>query len=355
MHIISLSILKICEKTKMKFTQSDGTSLRTRQAPWRTDSKITKGLCVTIAAVLSLLGTPAAKATEGALGRPVSGLSVTPDAGVVPDGGVTIVNLQQIYLDGSIGGNRQVPIAGQVSMGVDAEVALTLATIVHTWGGAGGWNFGSAFTLPYIWESVHANYAVGPISGSAGDRVSNLYDLYFTPIIAGYKLTPDDNIAFSFNFYAPTGNYNPNALANAGLNTWTFVPQVAYTKTLPKYGIEFDAVMGLQFYTRNSATNYQNAPLFTLDLMGRKILSNGLGVGLVLGTTQQLGNDTGPIADRLGGFKGSDFALGPIVTYSTKLEGKLPVSAGLRWLPTISSTNRLKSSSTVMGSATVAF
>jgi hypothetical protein len=346
------------EKSTMNYTQSTGlnrASSRHAKTKWRIAGSTTKRLYVSVVAALTLLGSTAAQATEGALGRPVTGLSVTPDAGVVPEGGITIVNLQQIYLDGSIGGSRQVPIAGQVSMGVDAEVALSLATIVHTWGSAGGWNFGSAFTLPYIWESVHANYAVGPISGSVSDRASNLYDLYFTPIIAGYKLTPDDNIALSFNFYAPTGNYNPNALANAGLNTWTFIPQVAYTKTLPEYGVEFDAVMGLQFYTRNSATNYQNAPLFTLDLMGRKIFPSGLGVGLVLGTTQQLGSDTGPIADRLGGFRGSDFALGPIVTYSTKIDGKLPVSAALRWLPTISSTNRLKSTNTFMGSATVAF
>jgi hypothetical protein len=280
---------------------------------------------------------------------------VASGAGEVPQPGITIVNLQQVYMDGSIGGQRQVPIGGQVSLGADAKVAMTVATLMRTWGSAGGWNFGSGVTLPYIWESVHATLAGKRASGSEGDRVSNLYDLYFTPIVAGYALTPDDHVALSFNFYAPTGNYDPKALANAGQNNWTFIPQVAYTKTLPKYGLEFNAVMGFQFYTRNNATQYQNAPLFTLDVMGLKHFANGIGVGLVMGTTQQLGKDSGPLAARLDGFVGSDFTLGPIITYNTKIAAKMPLSASLRWVPTVTSSNRLKSTNTFLASATVVF
>ena len=57
----------------------------------------------------------------------------------------------------------------------------------------------------------------------------------------------------------------------------------------------------VQFYTRNQATDYRNAPIFGVDVMGRKMFSNGLAVGLVLGTQQQLGSDSGPTADRLNG------------------------------------------------------
>ncbi|VVE61145.1 phenol degradation protein meta [Pandoraea anapnoica] len=114
-------------------------------------------------------------------------------------------------------------------------------------------------------------------------------------------------------------------------------------------------MLGFQFYTRNTATNYQNAPLMTLDLMGLKKFSNGLGLGLVMGTVQQLGNDSGPVADRLNGFVGRDFTLGPIITFDTKIAGKHPLSASLRWVPSISSTNRLKSTNTVQATATLAF
>lgn len=308
-----------------------------------------------IVVITLCLLTSQAHATEGALGRPVAGTSVLSGIGIVPPEQITIVSLQELYIDGSVSGSREVPIAGKASLGIDGEVALTLASLVHGWGGFGGWNFASGITLPYIWTEVTANLAIGQHAQSSSDRASNLYDMYFTPIEAGYALTPNDHIAFSFNFWAPTGKYDANALANAGLNNWTFIPQVAYTKAVPKYGLEFDVVAGFQFYTRNNATNYQNAPLFTLDVMGLKKLSSGLGLGLVMGTVQQLGHDTGPTADKLDGFVGHDFALGPIVTYDTKIGGKAPFSASLRWVPSISSTNRLKSTNSFMATATLIF
>ncbi|HKT99702.1 MAG TPA: transporter [Paraburkholderia sp.] len=307
------------------------------------------------AAAAVALGPSGAEATEGALGRPVAGTSVLSGIGIVPPDPMTIVSLQQIYLDGSISGTRGVPIAGKTSLGVDGKIAFTLATIEHVWGGIGGWDFASAITLPYAWEEVTGTFSVGRASSSASDRASNLFDMYFTPIVAGYHLSKTDHIAFSFNFWAPTGQYDPNALANPSLNNWTFVPQAAYTKLVPQYGLEFDAVLGLQFYTRNPATDYQNAPLLTLDVMGLKKFANGVGVGLVMGTVQQLGKDSGPIADKLDGFVGRDFAMGPIVTYDTKINGKHPLSASLRWVPTIASTNRLKSTTTVQATATLAF
>ncbi|WP_043288915.1 SphA family protein [Paraburkholderia oxyphila] len=318
------------------------------------------GNCVKLYAATGLaaalaFGPRVAGATEGALGRPVAGTSVLSVIGIVPPDPMTIVSLQQVYLDGSISADRSVPIAGKASLGAEGKLALTLATVERVWGGIGGWDFASAITLPYVWEEVTGTFSAGRVSSSTSDRVSNLYDMYFTPIVAGYHFSQTDHIALSFNFWAPTGQYNPHDLANASLNNWTFVPQVAYTKLVPKYGLEFDAVLGLQFYTRNSATDYQNAPLLTLDVMGLKKFANGLGVGLVMGTVQQLGNDTGPTADKLDGFVGRDFAMGPIITYDTKINGKHPLSASLRWVPTIASTNRLKSTATVQATATMAF
>lgn len=298
---------------------------------------------------------PDASATEGALGRPVAGTSVLSSAGIVPPEPMTLFSLQQVYLDGSIGGNRQVPVAGTTSLGIEAKVAFTLASVLRVWGSRGGWSLASGVTLPYVWTEARATFAAGGLNRANGDRASSLFDMYFTPVLAGYHFSQTDHIALSFNFWAPTGHYDPNVLANASLNNWTFVPQIAYTKLLPEHGLEFDAVLGLQFYTRNTATNYQNAPLMTLDLMGLKKFANGLGVGLVMGTVQQLGRDSGPLADRLNGFIGRDFTLGPILTFDTKIGGKHLLSASLRWVPSIASTNRLKSTGTVQASATLSF
>jgi hypothetical protein len=205
--------------------------------------------------------------------------------------------------------------------------------------------------VSYVWTEVTATLGIQ----SASQTASNLFDLYFTPIVAGYHISKDEHVALSFNIWAPTGSYDSTRIANTGLNTRTFIPQVAYTKAWPDARWEFDAVSTVQFYMRNNDTDYQNAPLFTLDLMGLKRFDNRWSAGAIVGTAQQLGKDSGPTADKLGGFVGYDWAVGPILTYDTKLVGKAPLSFSLRWVPTIASKNRLNSPSTSMGTVTLLF
>ncbi|WP_199730169.1 hypothetical protein [Paraburkholderia sp. BL17N1] len=52
------------------------------------------------------------------------------------------------------------------------------------------------------------------------------------------------------------------------------------------------------------------------------------------GTAQKLSNDAGPVAERPRGFRGHNFALGTVITYEMKINGKHPLSASLRWVPT---------------------
>ncbi|ANY16155.1 transporter [Bordetella pseudohinzii] len=299
----------------------------------------------------------AAHATEGALGRQVTGTTVQANIGIVAPEPMTVVSLSELYLDGKIEGRRQVPVGGQIALGLDGQVAFTLATLMKVWDtGAGSWNFASSLTLPYVWTQVKARVA-GPRGNSreTSDTASNLFDLYFTPIIAGYHFSQTQHMALSLNIWAPTGKYDENSLANPSLNNWTFVPQVAYTGIFPESKMQLDAVASLQLYTRNQATDYRNAPIFGLDVMARHMFGNGVGAGLVVGTQQQLGADSGPTADRLNGFKGHDWALGPILTYDRKLANNRSLSLSARWTPTVSSTRRLDSTSTFMVSAALVF
>lgn len=309
------------------------------------------------AAALAMLAAAPGHATEGALGRQITGTTVQPNAGIVSPEPITVVNLSEIYLDGKIKGSRETPVGGNTTLGLDGEVSFTLATLMKTWDtGPGRWNFASSITVPYVWTKVTATLT-GPRGrgGDTSDTASNLFDLYFTPIIAGYHFSKTQHMALSLNIWAPTGKYDENALANPSLNNWTFVPQVAYTGIFPESGLQVDAVASLQLYTRNRATDYRNAPIFGLDVMARKMFASGVGLGLVAGTQQQIGPDDGPTADRLDGFRGHDFALGPILTYDRKLADNRSLSLSLRWVPTISSTRRLDSSATFMGSAALLF
>jgi hypothetical protein len=57
----------------------------------------------------------------------------------------------------------------------------------------------------------------------------------------------------------------------------------------------------------------------------------GLGIGSVESWIQQITDDGGTTADRLNGFSGRAFGIGPIATYSTKL-GKSQLDFSARWI-----------------------
>lgn len=276
-----------------------------------------------------------AYATEGGVGRPITGQQVNPYGGIVPPTDDWIVTLAAIYYEGSLGASKDVPVAGRVTAGLNYQVEYTIINAVKTWGiTAGGWNFASSFGVPVQYTNASSFHGLLP-----EDHGTQFADLFFTPVIAGYHLTKTDHVAFSVQIYAPTGAYNPDRLANAGQNTWTFTPTVAYTKLLPAQNIELTANYGVEFYTTNNDTNYHNAPVSVLDLLALKRFQNGWGLGVVGGWIQQLGNDTGGAAELLDGARGHSLGIGPMVTWSGKALST-PIAATFRWVNEFSASNR---------------
>lgn len=289
-----------------------------------------------LGAVGLLLAQPAL-ATEGGIGRPITGMQVAPYAGIVPPTSDWIVSINSIYYAGSLGTSKTIPIAGRVTAGLDYSVFYKLFNVVKTWGiTANGWNFASSFGVPLQYTDVSSFHGRLP-----NDHGTQFADLFFTPVVAGYHLSKTDHIALSLQIYAPTGAYNVNRLANAGQNTWTFTPTVSYTTLFPKQEIELSLNYGVEFYTANSQSNYRNAPVSVLDVLALKRFGAGWGVGLVGGWIQQIGRDSGGLADVTGGSQSHSVGIGPMLTWSGKV-AKTPVSASLRWVNEFNVSNRPK-------------
>lgn len=281
-----------------------------------------------------------ADATENGLGRPVTGMQISPYAGIVPPTSEWIFSITSIYYEGSLGNTKQIPVGHTVTVGLNYQLSYNIVNAIKTWGiTAGGWNFASSFGLPVQYSNASSFH--GRIPDDTGTQFA---DIFFTPVVAGYHITPTDHIALSVQMYAPTGAYNPNRLANAGQNVWTFTPTIAYTKLFPAHEIELSANYGVEFFTSNPATQYHNAPLSVLDLLAMKRFTNGWGVGVIGGWIAQLGSDTGGLANLTGGPSGHSLGVGPIVTWSGKLS-KTPVSASLRWVNEFDVSNRPKGNS----------
>jgi hypothetical protein len=271
-------------------------------------------------------------AVEGALGRPISGASINPYAGLVPPLPGFAVSIGEEYYTGSIGGTTSVPIAGLLTAGVDLKASFTPVTLLYIWDTpTKQWNFASAVAIPITWLEVKANVTLGPLHGQVKDTDSGLFDLAFTPIVASYHISQTDHLAFSFSFWAPTGEYDKNRLANLSNNTWTFIPGLAYTKIFPKPDIELSGSWSMTFDTENPATHYQNGILSDLEGTAIKRFKFGGGIGVIGSWIDQITDDSGTTADRLNGFSGHAFGVGPIITYSTKV-GKSHLDFNARYV-----------------------
>jgi hypothetical protein len=141
-----------------------------------------------------------------------------------------------------------------------------------------------------------------------------MFDLAFTPIIASHHFSETDHLAFSFSFWAPTGDYEKGRLVNLSLNTWTFIPGVAYTKILPEANIELTGIWQMEFDTQDHATHYQNGFLSDLEVLAIKRFKNGFGIGFIESWIHQGNEDEGAPAS-LNGFVGRAFGIAPIATY----------------------------------------
>jgi hypothetical protein len=278
-------------------------------------------------------------AVEGGLGRPISGMSIAPFAGVVPPEPGLAVLTGDTYYSGSIGASRTVPIAGLLVANVDMKASFTPIAFLYIWPTpTKEWNFASVVSFPLAWLEVTANLS-GPLPVRKTESTFGLFDLAFTPIVASYHFSQTDHLAFSFTFWAPTGSFEKGRLVNLSQNTWTFIPGVAYTKILPEANIELTGIWQMEFDTEDPATRYQNGILSDLEALAIKRFKNGLGIGFVESWIQQVNDDEGaPVA--LNGFLGRAFGIGPIVTYSTKL-GKSHLDFSARWIHDFDVSNRV--------------
>jgi hypothetical protein len=290
-------------------------------------------------ALLAVIAAPA-RAVEGGLGRPVSGATIAPFAGVVPPQPGSVFSVGEIYYDADIGGSRTVPVGANLTLGIDMKASFTPFTFAHIWDtGTKRWNYASAVSLSLAWVEAEADVSIGPIHGQVKDDDFGLFDIAMVPIQASYHFSETEHMALSLTVWAPTGEYDKNKLANLSLNNWTFVPTVAYTKLFPKQGFEFSGSWGVQFYTENPATDYKNGALSDFEFLAVRRSKGGGGFGVVGSWIDQLSDDEGDTADLLNGFSGHAFGIGPIFTYSTKA-GERHLDMNGRWVHEFDAENR---------------
>ena len=275
-------------------------------------------------------------ATENGFGRYIPGVFAGPASEIVPPVPGFYWQHSTFYYTASAQKSLKIPMGRNVTTKLETEFFSTSfsGVWVPDWTPAENFNVALGLTLPV--QVLRVKGSVGRFSET--DHSSGLGDIVITPAI-GWHSGPH-LASLNLSIYLPTGPYDSNALANIGMNYWTFSPSLAYTYINPEAHVDFSFVGGVDINTRNNSTNYRSGAMAHADATLLRTFDNGLGVGVFGGMLYQVSDDQGPLAEELGGFKGRSFAIGPMIKYTGKTQHD--VTATFNWAPEFGVKNRLE-------------
>jgi hypothetical protein len=204
-----------------------------------------------------------------------------------------------------------------------------------------------------LWDSYYAWGLVVPVVepevtgrvvalGGPLDRsqsVTGLSEIEVIPMALGWHNGRSHQRAWLV-VYAPTGEYSTANFVNSSLNRWAVELDYGYTFLDPTTGLEFDVTPGYTINFENPETNYLSGQEFHVDYAALQHLRSGLGVGMVGYSFLQTTADSGSGA-MLGAFEGRTFALGPIISYDTRLGG-VPVGLTAKYYSEFGVSNRFE-------------
>ncbi|WP_187673253.1 SphA family protein [Zestomonas carbonaria] len=263
------------------------------------------------------------------------GLLALPMAGAVPPPG-NYWSVSALHYAGSTGRSLELPIAGEIRTGLDAELWGLAATglWVPDIQPSAGATFAVSLTLPFQYMEV-----TGHVNGfQRTDTGGPLGDIVVAPT---WGWTFDDQfVSTALRIYSPTGSYDEDSLANTGLNYWTFAPTVAYTHLDMATGRDLSIVAGLDFNTRNDTTGFRSGVIAHIDALWLRPISPHWAFGGFASLLRQISDDDGPYAESLDGFRGRVWSVGPVVKFTSGAEEQ--VTATFNWAPEFGVENRLE-------------
>lgn len=303
-----------------------------------------------IACALALTAT--ARAEEGGSAHYMPGATASfIDAFPGKPGGLAVLDFFTYY-EASAPANRQLPLGGLLTAGIDATVyANTVVAVYQTpWNVLGG-GLAMGVAVPYVWMEVKGEaQRIGP-DGEPGPRLSardtadGIGDMTIYPFMLGWtNLAPDLKVDARLGIYAPTGEYEKGRLANVGKNYWSFEPGIMASWLSSKIGTEVSLYTGVDFNTSNNTTDYQSGTSLHLDgtiAQHLPLLGGFVGVGVNTFYYQQITGDSGSGA-RLGDFKGMTYGVGPVISYIRALGRDTTLLAEIKWLPEVDTNKRLQ-------------
>jgi hypothetical protein len=266
-----------------------------------TQSKV---MCLVAALGIAMSG--ASRATENGLATYPIGVNTVLNGILPPPGGTEFYNYTEYYV-----ANKFAGADGKSSVpGFHSEVFVDAPRVVHTWGATlGPFTLSTGVVVPLF--HLHVD-----VPGASGTR-SALGDIIVHPLMLGYSNPSHTFFAFfSPDVGLPTGSYSVNRVANTGLNTYAFEPNLAVT-WFPSPEWELSGFAQVEFNSPNHATNYHSGAVASFDYLIGYSITQKVQVGLQGYFLKQISDDTvnGQIAPN-DGFRGQAIGIGPQLRYT---------------------------------------
>jgi len=254
-------------------------------------------------------------------------------AGILPPVEGVFFSLPNYYYSGDVSASRGLPIGGALSFGLDADVFLTLPTLIWvTPVDLLGGDLAFSGTFVYGNSDVSARLAleIPDIINRAvplSDDQWAVGDPVFSSLVGWhgenyhYLLTASVNV--------PVGSYDAGRLANVSLNRWALDITTAGTWMFAEKTMEVSGAMGFTFNGENDDTKYETGTEFHLEAALFYHFSDAFSVGLDGYYYNQISGDSGAGAT-LGDFKGRATALGPGLSGTFQV-GPAPVAWSFRY------------------------
>ena len=282
---------------------------------------------------------PSARADEGGVPFWFSGQYASFAAVPVAPG--WSMPVQGYHYSGGTSREKELRRGNVATAGLDTTVSLLLAQPTYApetklWGGQ------LALGLGFGWgnNGVDADLAISGLVTEFGrsDSVTGFTDLY--PVASLAWSEGNDNWMTYVTGDIPTGDYDPDRLANIGIGHAAVDAGGGYTYFDETKGREFSAVLGFTYNFENPDTDYTNGIDTHLDWAASQFLNEHWQVGLVGYAYGQLTGDSSPQAYN-DGLKSSVASIGPQVGYSFTVKGQ-PAYANLRGYWEFAAKNRLE-------------
>ncbi|MDD5084506.1 MAG: transporter [Candidatus Omnitrophica bacterium] len=259
-----------------------------------------------------------ALAAEGGSGLYLLGYRVLLP-GIMPEPGLYLRN-DFYWYDASAG--AVITEADEINLNGDLETFADLITVSYVLPALKilDANYSIALIIPMARAKMGGDIKIaGQIVDNGVAKTSGGGDLCFTPASFGWHWNDLHCIA-ALSMFFPTGEYSKNKDITIGKNRFALDPNVALTWLDTKRGHELSAALGYTVNRANRATDYKTGDELHLDFTAAQHFPCGLALGAGGYYYQQITGDSGDGA-LMGSSRGRVVALGPVVSYSTKVKG----------------------------------